>query len=69
MSLLETVGGPEDLKRLSPGQLPVLAAEVRSSSVAVAPAHALTLVEVRYPPDDELAARAEATRRVRTASS
>ncbi|MCW2666092.1 MAG: deoxyxylulose-5-phosphate synthase [Frankiales bacterium] len=29
MSLLETVGGPEDLKRLSPGQLPLLAAEVR----------------------------------------
>ncbi len=29
MSLLETVRGPEDLARLSPAQLPVLAAEVR----------------------------------------
>ena len=34
----------------------------RSSEVAVAPAHGLTLVEVGYPPDDELAARTEITR-------
>lgn len=34
----------------------------RSSAVAVAPAHGLCLEEVRYPPDDALAARAEATR-------
>jgi tRNA pseudouridine38-40 synthase len=47
----------------------VLATGVRSSSVPVASAHGLTLVEVRYPPDDELAARVEVTRRVRTASS
>lgn len=47
-----------------PGQ--VLAAGVRDSAVAVVPAHGLTLVEVGYPPDDELAAQAEATRRVRT---
>ncbi len=33
MSLLETVHGPEDLKRLSPSQLPVLAAEVRDFMV------------------------------------
>lgn len=46
----------------------VLAERVRSSSVAVSPAHGLTLVEVRYPRDEELAARAETTRRVRTAS-
>jgi tRNA pseudouridine38-40 synthase len=34
----------------------------RSSEVTVAPAHGLTLVEVGYPPDPELAARAETTR-------
>ena len=33
MTLLETVHGPEDLKRLSPGQLPVLAAELRDFMV------------------------------------
>jgi len=37
----------------------------RSSAVAVAPPHGLTLVRVGYPPDAELAARAEATRRRR----
>ncbi|WP_275404179.1 tRNA pseudouridine(38-40) synthase TruA [Pseudonocardia acidicola] len=37
----------------------------RASDVAVAPAHGLTLVAVDYPPDDELAVRAEVTRRVR----
>jgi len=40
----------------------------RSGEVTVAPAHGLTLREVGYPPDSELAARAEATRRVRTLS-
>ena len=34
----------------------------RADDVTVAPAHGLTLVEVGYPPDDELAARAEQTR-------
>jgi tRNA pseudouridine38-40 synthase len=43
----------------------VLAAGVRDSAVTVAPPHGLTLEEVRYPPDAELAARAEETRRVR----
>jgi tRNA pseudouridine38-40 synthase len=38
----------------------------RADEVTVAPAHGLTLVEVRYPPDDELAARSTATRAVRT---
>jgi 1-deoxy-D-xylulose-5-phosphate synthase len=33
VTLLETVHGPEDLKRLSPSQLPVLAAEVRDFMV------------------------------------
>jgi tRNA pseudouridine38-40 synthase len=44
----------------------VLRAGVRDSGVQVAGASGLTLEEVRYPPDDELAARASATRRVRT---
>jgi tRNA pseudouridine38-40 synthase len=34
----------------------------RADDVPVAPAHGLTLVEVGYPPDDELAARAQQTR-------
>jgi tRNA pseudouridine38-40 synthase len=38
----------------------------RSGEVTVAPAHGLTLVEVGYPADSELAARAEKTRRHRT---
>lgn len=42
----------------------VLAAGERCS--ALAPAHGLSLLGVDYPPDDELAARAEQTRRVRT---
>jgi tRNA pseudouridine38-40 synthase len=37
----------------------------RASEVPVAPAHGLTLVAVDYPPAAELAARAEATRRLR----
>ena len=37
----------------------------RASDVGVAPAHGLTLVGVDYPPDDELAARAAVTRRLR----
>ncbi|MBD8506412.1 tRNA pseudouridine(38-40) synthase TruA [Hoyosella sp. G463] len=37
----------------------------RSSSVAVAPAHGLTLVGVDYPPDSEMRARAELTRQAR----
>lgn len=38
----------------------------RAGNVGVAPPHGLTLVAVEYPPDDELATRAETTRRVRT---
>jgi len=37
----------------------------RVSEVPVAPAHGLVLVGVDYPPDDQLAARAHTTRRVR----
>jgi tRNA pseudouridine38-40 synthase len=46
-----------------PGGL--LARAERAGDVTVAPAHGLTLVAVDYPPDAELAARAETTRRVR----
>lgn len=45
----------------------VLAGRARDPAVSVAPAHGLTLEEVAYPPDDELAARAEATRAKRVA--
>ncbi len=44
----------------------LLARTERSSEVQVAPAHGLTLVNVTYPPDAELAARAETTRAVRS---
>ena len=43
----------------------VLAAAVRDPAVLVVPAHGLTLEEVRYPPDDELAERARTARQVR----
>ena len=45
----------------------VLTAGVRDPGVTVVHAHGLTLEEVGYPPDDELAARAESARRVRVA--
>jgi tRNA pseudouridine38-40 synthase len=47
-----------------PGE--VLGAAVRDPAVAVVPAHGLTLEEVGYPPDHELAARAAAARSVRS---
>ena len=40
----------------------LLSLAARSNDVTVAPAHGLTLVEVGYPPDDELAARLAVTR-------
>lgn len=46
-----------------PGAL--LSAPVRAPAVPVMPAHGLTLEEVRYPPDEQLAARAALTRAVR----
>ncbi|NHI18968.1 tRNA pseudouridine(38-40) synthase TruA [Phycicoccus endophyticus] len=45
----------------------VLRAGVRDPRVTVMPAHGLSLEEVLYPPDDELAARAEQARAVRSA--
>ncbi|WP_460302211.1 tRNA pseudouridine(38-40) synthase TruA [Actinocorallia aurea] len=44
----------------------VLLAGVRDSAVKVAPAHGLALVEIVYPENSKLAARAQETRRVRT---
>lgn len=44
----------------------VLLAQVRDSAVKVAPAHGLSLEEISYPPNKNLAARAQETRRVRT---
>jgi len=46
----------------------VLAARRRDPAVGVMPAHGLSLEEVVYPPDDELAARAEQARAVRVLS-
>lgn len=46
----------------------VLAARERDPAVTVVHAHGLTLEEVRYPADGELAARAEEARAVRTLS-
>lgn len=50
-----------------PGE--VLRAGVRDSGVNVAPAHGLTLAEVTYPGPQDLASRAQVTRRVRTLGS
>ncbi|MFN8191446.1 MAG: tRNA pseudouridine(38-40) synthase TruA [Nocardioidaceae bacterium] len=44
----------------------ILAAAVRDPAVANLPAHGLTLEEVGYPADADLAARAEESRKVRT---
>lgn len=44
----------------------ITAAAVRNSEVPVLPAQGLTLEEVGYPPDDQLAARAAAARTLRT---
>ncbi len=43
----------------------LLRRELRASEVTVAPPHGLSLTGVDYPADDELAARAERTRRIR----
>lgn len=44
----------------------VAAADARAQSIAVAPAHGLTMESVAYPADEDLAARAEVTRGKRT---
>jgi tRNA pseudouridine38-40 synthase len=53
--------------KLKPGRVAELReASARTSEFAVVPAKGLTLVEVGYPPDEELAARAEQTRAKRS---
>jgi tRNA pseudouridine38-40 synthase len=53
--------------KLSAGRVTELReAATRTSEIVVVPAKGLTLVEVGYPPDDELAARAEQTRAKRS---
>ena len=47
----------------------LLNADRRSDVVGVAQARGLTLIEVSFPPDEELAARAESTRATRSLSS
>ena len=42
------------------------AAAVRNSELPVLPAHGLTLEEVGYPPDDQLAERSAVSRTLRT---
>jgi tRNA pseudouridine38-40 synthase len=44
----------------------VLKGRARDGGVLVVPAHGLCLEEVTYPPDEELAARSQVTRRLRT---
>lgn len=47
----------------------LLAARQRTAEIAVAPARGLTLMRVDYPPDADLAGRAEQTRALRTGDS
>ena len=47
----------------------LLRATTRPSTVAVAAPHGLTLLGVDYPPDDQLAARAERTRNLRSSTT
>jgi tRNA pseudouridine38-40 synthase len=49
-------------RRPIPWPAEVLAGGVRDAAVTVVPPHGLTLEEVAYPPDDELAARADEAR-------
>ena len=54
-----------ETKQLPSWVVDVLALGERSSAVPVMPPHGLTLEEVTYPPDDELAVRAVESRRFR----
>ena len=47
----------------------LLSATERPSSIAVAPAHGLSLIRIDYPADEDLAARSAITKNLRTASS
>ena len=63
-SLLAVGEGREPIERPAA----ILAAGQRTSAIHVAPAHGLTLMAVDYPPDAELAGRAELTRARRPSS-
>jgi tRNA pseudouridine38-40 synthase len=65
-ALVGAVAAVGDGRRLAGWPREVLAGGVRDPGVAVAPAHGLVLEHVAYPPDADLAARAEEARRVRT---
>ncbi|MGQ0632860.1 MAG: tRNA pseudouridine(38-40) synthase TruA [Sporichthyaceae bacterium] len=56
-------------RRPAPWPAQVLAARVKDSGVQIVAPHGLTLEEVRYPADSDLAARAATTRRPRFARS
>ena len=55
-----------ELRMPTAGPAQPLAARERTAAIAVVPPHGLTLVGVDYPPDHELARRAQDTRAVRT---
>ena len=55
-----------ELRMPTAGPAQLLAARERTAAIAVVPPHGLTLVGVDYPPDHELARRAQDTRAVRT---
>ena len=65
-SLVGALVAVGEARRPSDWPRQVLEAGVRDPAVLVMPAHGLTLEEVAYPPDDELAARVKETRVVRT---
>jgi tRNA pseudouridine38-40 synthase len=64
-SMLGALLAVGDGRRLVDWPAAVLAAGTRDSAVIVAPPHGLTLVAVDYPPDDQLAAQVERSRRRR----
>jgi tRNA pseudouridine38-40 synthase len=61
-SLVGSLVGVAEGRRPAGWPAEVLAAAVRDPAVTVVPPHGLTLEEVGYPPDDELAGRAEQSR-------
>ena len=64
-SLVGALVGVGEGRRTQEWPAEVLGRGVRDPRVLVMPAHGLTLEEVAYPPDAELAERAALTRRVR----
>lgn len=64
-SLVGGLLGVGDGRRPTDWPAALLVHPSRAGDVQVAPAHGLTLVEVGYPPDDQLASRTRTTRAVR----